>query len=247
MPNNKTLGIYDSGLGGYSVYQDLRVAYPKYNMVLYADQKNAPYGNQSDEAINNLARAAMQWFVNNDIENVLIACNTVSAVSLSILKKEYPSLNIYGIIDLTASQIHNQDKHIAIVSTQATYQSHAYAKALHENEVTELALPELVKHIESLDDEQIIKNYLGNFKQPISTCDKIILGCTHYPLVAHLFKEVFEIETLDSRKPIRQFVGTLAVGENGYHCVYTTGDAEIMSQQISDLFNIQEEVVHYGD
>ena len=99
------LGIFDSGLGGYSVFKALKTEFSDLDLVLFADQKNAPYGNYSSEKIIELSSNAMRWFLSQGIEDVLLACNTVTSVALDILKVRFPSMRIWGIVDLTVSQV----------------------------------------------------------------------------------------------------------------------------------------------
>ncbi|CAM3611809.1 glutamate racemase [Erysipelothrix urinaevulpis] len=238
----KTLGIFDSGLGGYSVYDALKTKGPKIQYVLYADQKNAPYGNQSATAIINHVRNALMWFQDQAITTVLLACNTASAVALKTLRDEFPSMTIVGIIDLTLHQIEQNDCSLAVVSTQATMESHAYKKAWSSPLIQEYALPELVDLIENDFDLLNVNQYLKEASLTIKQADYMILACTHFPLVEDVFKEVFEMEILDSRKPILDYVKQIAGVCDKDSVVYTSGHPDKMAQQIKVLFNKDEKV-----
>lgn len=239
----KTLGIFDSGLGGYSVYHDLVTHGPTIEYILYADQKNAPYGNQSPEAIYNHAKRAMQWFKDKCINHVLLACNTVSAVALGKLKKDFPNMIIWGIIDLTLSQIKNKDAMIAVVSTQATFQSHAYKNTwIHGNNLLEHPLSKLVAMIEGDSKLKEIDEYLEKELRSLSGRDYLLLACTHFPLVNEKFEKHFSGEILDSKKPIRNLVRKIAGSNNQISKIYTSGNQEIMEAQIKTLFDVDEKV-----
>ena len=240
MEKIKTLGLYDSGLGGYSVFSSLRETLPSLNLVLYADQKNAPYGNRSDSEIIELSKSAMRWFESQGIDHVLIACNTVSAVALKDIQESFSELHIYGIIDLTLSQVNTES--VGVISTLATFNSKAYRRPLEELglRVVDKATVPLVELIETMQDP---KEYLESALVDFQTVDALILACTHYPLVIDTIKDFFKGDILDSRKPIHTYF-VEKVHDNQcptYRCV-TTGKPEIMKKQIEKLFGIQEEV-----
>ena len=239
----KSLGIFDSGLGGYSVYHDLVNNGPHIQYILYADQKNAPYGNKSPEAIYTHAKEAMQWFSDKDICHVLLACNTVSAVALDQLKLDFPELTIWGIIDLTLSQIKNDNASISVVSTQATYQSHAYqAKWGRTENVMEYPLVELVAMIEENSKDELMDEYLKQELKEVAVSDYLILACTHFPLVDQLFKTYISAEILDSRKPIRELVTSISGLNDAESKIYTSGAPEVLKKQIKNLFNTDEKI-----
>ncbi|WP_240915927.1 glutamate racemase [Erysipelothrix sp. HDW6C] len=243
MKKIETLGVFDSGLGGYSVYQDLRHAFPKLNMVLYADQKNAPYGNRSHEAITELARQAMQWFLGKGIEDVLIACNTVSAVALDTLRHDFPTLNIYGIIELTVSQIvPSDDGVVGVVSTKATYDSKAYErnlKSIGQQHVQSMSLDQLVPIIEGMESADA---YLEVMLPKLGNITHLILACTHYPLVTDAFQKYTTAIILDSQQPIRDMLRPVINETQGMCEIYTTGDPQAMKKQLFKLFNSKESV-----
>ena len=236
MEKIKCLGVFDSGLGGYSVFHELKEALPDLNMVLLVDQKHAPYGNKTKKEITALSKKGMQWFLDNNIKDVLIACNTVSALSLSVLKTDFPQLNIYGIIDLTLSQV-NVDK-ISIVATQATVDSHAYKNSF-SGSVQEIALPELVSLIESMSNTS---NYLNDHLSSILEDHDVILACTHFPLVKPEFEQILRRPVFDSIKPITDFVKLSYKPGSGSTQIFTSGTPSYLKKQIQSIFNKKEEV-----
>lgn len=241
--NIKTLGIFDSGLGGYSVYRDLKDKGPKIEYVLYADQANAPYGNKEPEEIYGFSKQAMEWFQAQGIYHVLLACNTVSALSLEKLTEDFPAMTIWGIIDLTLNQIQDKDAHLTVLSTKATYASHAYQKTWDKPEnVVELPLSDLVAMIEEGAPNSEMDHYLKSELGVLKTQDILILACTHFPLVFELFEKYFSGTILDSRKPILKLVESIATNNDQASSIYTSGKPEILKEQIKNLFNIDEEV-----
>ena len=239
------LGIFDSGLGGYSVFQDLKQHFPDLSTVLYADQKNAPYGNYSKEEILQLAIQAMEWFKSQGISDILLACNTVSSVALTELIEYFPELRIWGIIDLTLSQLPSNVETVGVVATQATINSNSYPnkfKSIYKGTMISKALPNLAKSIEDLDDILEINKQLVQGLKGMEACSHIILGCTHYPLVLDEFEKLSTAEFLDSRKPIREFIKDNYVASSEGRRVVTTKDATYLKYQIKSLYHEIEDV-----
>ena len=235
------LGIFDSGLGGYSVFKALKVEFPDLDMVLFADQKNAPYGNYSAEKIVELSSNAMCWFLSQGIEDVLLACNTVTSVALDILKVRFPGMRIWGIVDLTVSQVSDQYEKVAMVGTSATVETHAYREALGRD-MLEIALPNLAKMIEDLESEKVIRGEIAEGLMDVDDLECLILGCTHYPLVKDIFYNLTDAVIVDSISPIIEFVrGNYNVGM-GETRVVTTLDKNRMRHQIEVLYDAIEDV-----
>lgn len=240
MEKINTLGLYDSGLGGYSIYQAVEEAYPHLNLTLYADQKNAPYGNKTNETIIDLAMDAMKWFETQGIHHVLIACNTVSAVALGSLQNAFPNMTIFGIIDLTVSGI--ESNNVAVISTKATYLSNAYVNALKSKgiEVKSKATPDLVAYIEGLEDPS---DYLEHELDELYPYEGLILACTHYPLVLQTIQKFYPGTVYDSRQPILDFLSDKTEHvETPHRRIVTTGNPSHLKAQIKKLFGILEEV-----
>ncbi|HZJ87262.1 MAG TPA: aspartate/glutamate racemase family protein [Erysipelothrix sp.] len=245
MKKIETLGIFDSGLGGYTVYQDLKHELPELSMVLFADQKNAPYGNYDHQTIIKLAKNAMNWFLDEGITDVLLACNTVTSVALEILKDTFPQMRIWGIIDLTLEQLPNDVKNIAVVATTATVSTLAYTQGFNERfkgNVEERAMKDLAIAIETLASEDIINDMIEETMSTLDNPSHIILGCTHYPLVKSQFEKVSNATLVDSILPIRNFIKNNYKKTDGNKRIVTTKDAKVFQQQINTLYNENEEV-----
>lgn len=238
----KQLAIYDSGLGGYSIYHDLKLHFPNLDLVLYADQKHAPYGNRSYESLLDVSINAIESIVKDGFKDILVACNTISATSLSTLKLMFPDVNIIGIIDLTTSQIKKDD--VLVLATQATIASRAYEIALSEfSGVLGCALPDLVSYIETLASDDDIESYLRSFELLTQPFNTIVLACTHYPLVKGIIERINAADIVDSRAPIRAMISQEALTGTGNCVVKTSGDPTHLKHQIQALFHEDEEVL----
>jgi glutamate racemase len=165
----KSIGIVDSGLGGYTVYESLRKAYPGISFVFLADQKHAPYGNKSALEIIAISYKNMRWFRSQGISEVIFACNTTSSVALNEMRMAFPDMTLHGIIDLTVDHLDLQpDESVLVMATSATIRSGTYPKAIAaRNEkvtVDGVAMVELVRLIEDLADDEILLELIKNFR-----------------------------------------------------------------------------------
>jgi glutamate racemase len=240
----KPIGICDSGLGGVSVVLALHHAFEDMAMVYLADQIHAPYGNKSKEEICEIMDANIRWFQSQGIEEVLLACNTASSNALDYLHKRFSTMKIHGIIDITVDQIRDADC-VGVLATGATVASHAYKKKIEEKlncQVIEQAAVDLVALIEGMASERQLLAILDEYCTPLKECDTVILGCTHYPLVAHLIAQKISGKIVDSIKPIIQSFENREVCKGDVR-IYTTKDPNHLKQQIQILFKEEVEVL----
>jgi len=242
-----TIGILDSGLGGYSVYHALRGAYPNASFLFLADQLNAPFGDKTKEQIFSIACDAMTWFEKQGIEEVLVACNTISALVLDEVKAYTPHLKITGIIDLTVNQFKNNPiEEILVLATAGTINSlaypHKFEKLLSKKHISSKALQRLVPLLEGLAPQDEIKAYLDDCLLPYKNkTEGVVLACTHYPLVKQMIEDILEVPSYDSIEPILKHFSNRDLPQ-GSSKVLTTKDPLYMAKQIATLFN-KEEIV----
>lgn len=243
------IGIVDSGLGGYTVYDRLRTAYPSTAFVFLADQIHAPYGNKSPEDILSITYLNILWFYDQGIHEVILACNTASSVALEFIRPIFPEMTIHGIIDLTVDALDLQaDDKVLIMATQATTQSEAYPDAIMmiqpHAKAKGIAMVDLVKHIEMLSDEATIDAYLKK-SLPIDarSYNKIVLGCTHYPIIKDQLTKHVDGTLYDSRDAIVGLLKgrDLPIGES--RC-FTTGDPRRATLQVKTIFGNDETFTH---
>lgn len=241
-----TIGIIDSGLGGYSIYHALHKAYPKAAFHFLADQINAPYGNKTSEEIKKIAHKNIAWFKSNGIHEIVIACNTMNAVALDSLKQEFPEILFHDVVYPTVKQLEKYPlKRLLVVATRLTIQSDIYAKTIQSIlpnvKVDSVALPELVQKIEGLDSNESITEYINScLSQSNLNCDGLILGCTHYPLAENSFHNLFKQKIIDSIGVMVDLFKDKLLEEGNSQC-FTTKDAEYAKHQVHQLFQIEEE------
>lgn len=239
------IGIVDSGLGGYTVYETLRKAYPDASFVFLADQQHAPYGNKSVQEIIAITYKNMRWFQDQGIYEVILACNTTSSIALDSMRIAYPDMLLHGIIELTVDplDLHPGDS-VLVLATSATIQSKSYPRAIAKRyrdvTVEGIAMVDLVTHIEELSAASTISAYLKSAFSSISPAyTKIVLACTHYPIIEDQIAGFVEGEICDSRQAIVDLLKNRELPQGKSRC-FTTANPRHASLQVKTLFDIDE-------
>ena len=192
LDSHAPIGVFDSGLGGLTVARALRRALPNENLIYLGDTARVPYGTRSAATVIRYARSCARMLDQHGIKLLVVACNTVSAVALDMLRVEL-DMPVLGVIEpgARAAVQASASGRIAVIATNGTVQSFAYPRAVSsvdsKTEVKQQAAPLLVPLVEEgwLDGEVpelVIRKYL----EPLLTgtsIDALVLGCTHYPLL----------------------------------------------------------------
>ena len=196
----RPLGVFDSGVGGLTVVKEIFRQLPGENIVYFGDTARVPYGNKSRETVTRYASEISEYLIKkHKVKALIVACNTASALALGHLKKKFSHIPIFGVIQPASLKALNISlrKKIAVIGTEATISSGAYPQAILKKEpaarVYQTPCPLLVPIVEegrlkSEITEMIIRDYLK--KIPMDKIDALILGCTHYPLIAGLIGKV---------------------------------------------------------
>ncbi len=191
--NNSPIGVFDSGVGGLSVFSELNRLLPNEDFIYFGDTANLPYGNKTKEELIEISKNIFDYFRTRSVKAVVMACNTTSAVTYDVLKNEY-DFKIYPIVQNVSESIASENyKKIGVFATKATINSHAYKREIQyynpDTEVFEIACPEWVQIVEN----QTMYEYssIGNIKLYLNKMmennpEKIILGCTHYPYLMEI-------------------------------------------------------------
>jgi glutamate racemase len=208
MSDLRPIGVFDSGIGGLTVVKALRDLLPNENIYYLGDTARVPYGPKSPETVQRYAVELAGILTQKNAKALVVACNTVSSVALSLLTRKF-SVPVIGVIEpgARAALQATRKRHIGVIGTRATIRSGAYEKALRAADnnvrVSSRACPLLVPLIEEglLDDEvtdQMILRYL----EPMLAdgIDTLVLGCTHYPLLAGAIERALQskIKLVDS-------------------------------------------------
>lgn len=179
------VGVFDSGVGGLTVLKKLIEKYPKNDYIYFGDTKNVPYGEKNKNELFDLSSKIVEFFIENNIDLIVIACGTISSNCYTELKNKY-SIPIIDIISPTIKYVTmNNYDNIGVIATTRTIDSHIFRDLLKDITVYEEACSEFVNLIENdLYDEIDIDKHLSKIDS-----DTIILGCTHYPLIKDKMKK----------------------------------------------------------
>lgn len=205
------IGVFDSGYGGLTILRALINQLPQYSYCYFADNAHAPYGEKSPDEIIKLTQSGVEFLFNKGAHIVILGCNTASAAALRYLQQKWlpqhdGEKRILGIVVPTVEQITGADwRHttpittpistdkvtIGVLATPATVATKAYPTEIHKRNaslrVVQQACPGLVEAIEQQGSDitqQVIEKYVGRLLQQAPDVRAVLLGCTHYELIA---------------------------------------------------------------
>jgi glutamate racemase len=190
------IGVFDSGVGGFTVLRELRQLLPTARLRYLADTAYAPYGNRSPEDIRARSIAITAHLVEQGAELIVVACNTATAHAIEALRTRWPDLPFVGTEPgIKPAVAATRNRRIGLLATPATAGS-ARLRALIErhangHELAVQACPGIVEHIEAGDlDSPMLEALVAQYCAPLRKIgvDTALLGCTHYPLIEPLWR-----------------------------------------------------------
>lgn len=193
MLKNK-IGIFDSGIGGVTVLEEILKILPNENYIYYSDSKNNPYGDKSDQEIIKIADNIVSNLIEYGCKAIVIACNTASAKASQYLRKKYCDIPII-VIEPAYKMINDyaNSEETLIIATKATIESEKFKNLYnrYNNDNTYvIACSGLADLIEN-HDQLKIKNYLKeNLREYATKVKNVVLGCTHYVLIKEELREI---------------------------------------------------------
>jgi len=196
------VGVFDSGVGGLTVVKSLLEHKLFEEIIYYGDTARVPYGIKDKNTVTRYSLEALEFFKNFEIDLLITACNTVSAYSLDELKKSAP-FDVVGVVDpgilALENTIENKDSNILIIGTNATIKSKAYEQPLLSKQylnISSCATGLFVPIVEEgLYDGEVLESTMQHYFKGFQHPDAIILGCTHFPLIAHSISNYFQGNT----------------------------------------------------
>jgi len=210
--NSSPIGVFDSGVGGLTVFKAMEHALPGETLVYLGDTARVPYGTKSAETVVRYSLEAAHFLLRQKVKMLVVACNSASSVALEVVEREV-GLPVLGVIEPGARRAAelSQRGRIGIIGTRGTVGSGAYAKAIHElrpgAEVLSQPCPLFVPLAEEgwTENEiaqRVAETYLAPFKR--AEVDTLVLGCTHYPLLSGVIAEVMgpDVRLVDSAESV---------------------------------------------
>jgi|SRR5690625_982970 len=223
MDRNRPIGIFDSGVGGTSIWKEIHQLLPMENTIYLADSKNAPYGNKSREEILKLSIKNTEKLISLNCKIIVVACNTATTNTIDQLREAYnlPFIGIEPAIKPAALQSHS--KKIGVLATKGTLTSDLFSNThrtyTKDIEVVEVVGEGLVPLIESgnlngPEMESLLKKHIRPFVE--ADIDFLVLGCTHYPYLIPLLKKLLpaHITIIDSGYAVAKQTKAVLKSEN---------------------------------
>ena len=230
-PKN-TIGIFDSGVGGLSVLREIRNQIPDSPIIYFGDQIHVPYGPRELEEVYSLSKVITQFLLNLGAGIIVVACNTASAAALYPLREEFSDIPFVGMepaVKPAAEKTHTGK--VGVLATPATFQGKLYNSVVERFaknvKIYQNTCSGLVQEIEKGNFSGFeTKNILENALYPMleNQIDSVVLGCTHYPFVIPLIKEIVgpDIPVIDPAP---------AVAKQTMRILTTKGDSDVKKIQ----------------
>lgn len=199
--NEKYIGVFDSGIGGLTVVKSIVESMPNENIIYFGDTAHVPYGSRSKEQITQYVLNDVKFLNTFSIKAIVIACNTADAIAKETVENKYSDIPVFGVVEPASKMAAGTTVNgkIGIIATNATVNSRAYERTIHkyreDAEVISLACPLLVPLVEEgrfKKGDKVIEKVLTEYLTPLKNqgIDTIVLGCTHYPLLYDIIKDI---------------------------------------------------------
>lgn len=192
------IGVFDSGVGGLTVVREIMRNLPNERIIYFGDTARVPYGTKSRETVLRYSRQIVRFLMTKDVKAIVVACNTASALALDVIEKEI-DIPIIGVVGPGAHMAvkATKNKRIGVIATESTINSKLYPELIcsADPEITVFgkACPLFVSLVEEgwTKDPityEVARRYLAELLE--KDIDTLIMGCTHYPLLRSLLREV---------------------------------------------------------
>lgn len=202
---DKSIGIFDSGIGGFTILEELKKVLPNENFIYYKDTKHNPYGEKDEEEIYLIVKDIVEYLISLNVKIIVIACNTATTRCMKRLREEYPNMIFVGTVPAVKVACDNNYRNILVMATPSTIESTRTYELIHDNKeqnqnIELLACDGLANLIEKNQQVEIDNKLNEIFKEYIDKdIDSIVLGCTHYPLIKDKIQKFFpNAKLLDS-------------------------------------------------
>jgi len=249
--SNRSIGIFDSGVGGTSIWKEIQKLMPYEHTIYLADSSNAPYGEKSKKEILDLSIKNTKLLLEKECKLIIVACNTATTNAISFLRKNYelPFIGIEPAIKPAALQ--SKSKKVGVLATKGTLSSslfhstsenHANGILIFEQEGSGLVSLIEQGKIESVETKELLYKYLRPMLD--EGIDYLVLGCTHYPYLIPVLKEMLpkNIKIIDSGEAVARQTKAILDQHGlknqskkiGKHQFYTNAEVGILQSFLKD-------------
>jgi len=256
MTNNNPIGLFDSGVGGSSIWSAIHELLPNEDTIYLADSKNAPYGQKSKEEIIALSIKNTEFLLNSNAKIIVVACNTATTNAIKELRAKYdvPFIGIEPAIKPAA--LNSKTQTIGILATKGTLSSELFNKAVeiyHDTKIVEQVGHGLVELIEggkinSPEMTQLLQTYLE--PMIVANIDYLVLGCSHYPYLIPQIKKILpsHVKIIDSGEAVARQTQKILSEKIGLHepqgqsrnAFYSNTDPKVLSEILGNKYRIEQ-------
>ncbi len=248
---NQPIGIFDSGVGGTSIWKEITTLLPQENTIYLADSKYAPYGKRPKEEIVALSSKNTQKLLDLGCKLIVVACNTATTNAIQTLRSQFP-VKFIGIEPaIKPAAINTKTKNIGVLATKGTLTSELFAKTsdlytqnIKVTEVVGTGLVELIEEGKIHTTEMF--DLLSSYMQPMinANIDYLVLGCSHYPYLIPVLKKIVsnKVTIMDSGEAVARQTKAVLTANNlinttatkGNHTFYTNVHPKTLSNIVQD-------------
>lgn len=240
------IGVFDSGIGGLSILRAIRNQMPEEAVVYFGDQGHIPYGPRPLQQVRDFSEGITRFLLEKDAKLIVVACNAASAAALNHLRESFPEIGFVGMEPaVKPAAEHTQTGVVGVLATPATFQGALFASVVERFaggvELLKDTCPGLVQRIEAGDlDGPLTRDILETALRPMldRNIDTVVLGCTHYPFVIALIKDIVgdKVRVIDPAPAVARQVGRLLgnrglehpAGGRGQMRFFTSGETGAM-------------------
>jgi len=250
--SNFSIGIFDSGVGGLSVFKELMLKLPNENVIYFADSKNCPYGIRTKDEIIKFSVKAVEFLIQKKCKVIIVACNTATAAAIDYLRQHYPIPFIGMEPAVKPASLKSKTRSIAVLATEGTFNgrlfketSNKYAKDIDLNVKVGNKLVSIVENDLINDSESI--EYIKTLIQPLieKNIDYLVLGCTHYPFLIPILQKILPRNinivnpapaVIEQAKRILMKKSMLNNSEDkAFYEFYSSGDINILERMVFEI------------
>lgn len=251
--SNSAIGVFDSGIGGISVLREIRRQMPQESVFYFGDQGHIPYGPRPMEQIRDFSEEITRFLLAKNAKIIVVACNTASAAALKYLREKFPDAPFVGMEPAVKPAAENTHTgRVGVLATPTTFQGALYTSVVerfaHGVELFQSTCPGLVQQIEKgnlkgSETRRILEDALIPMLQ--KNIDTVVLGCTHYPFVIPLIKEIVgdQIRVIDPAPSVAKQTARLlearglknSSASNGDMEFFTSGESEALQSMLPIL------------
>lgn len=255
MENNQAIGIFDSGIGGTSIWSAIHELLPNEKTIYLADSKNAPYGQKSKQEIVALSMKNTEFLLGMNCKLIVVACNTATTNAIQELREKYniPFIGIEPAIKPAVT--HSKTQVIGILATKGTLNSELFnktAEKYQDTKIIEQVGHGLVQLIENGDiNSPEMTTLLESYLKPMidANIDYLVLGCSHYPYLIPQIKKILpeHIQIIDSgyavakqtQKLLREKIG-FSSAENSEPIFYSNTNPKVLNEILEFKYKVEQ-------